>query len=99
MYAVVPAYSTMTVEFDLSYSQVGLMVSLWCLGYAIAHVPAGFAAAAWGLKRAAVWSGLITALSSGLIARSGSYRLVLPSRMLGRPGTPSVVAASFLLER
>ncbi|MDN5889302.1 MAG: hypothetical protein L0H57_06255, partial [Yaniella sp.] len=50
MYAVVPAYSRLTTEFGLSYSQVGLMVSLWFLGYAIAHIPAGFAAAAWGLK-------------------------------------------------
>ena|GEM_PF-6955779 len=97
MYAVVPAYSTMTVEFDLSYSQVGLMVSLWFLGYAIAHVPAGFAAAAWGLKRVAVWGGLITALSSGLIALSGSYGLVLTSRFIGGVGMSLVVASIFPL--
>jgi predicted MFS family arabinose efflux permease len=97
MYAVVPAYSLMTDEFALSYSQVGLMVSLWFLGYALAHVPAGFAAAAWGLKRVAVWGGLITAISSGLIAISGSYGLILTSRFIGGVGMSMVVAAIFPL--
>src|SRR5690606_7281606 len=97
MYAVVPAYSTLTTEFGLSYSQVGLMVSLWFLGYAIAHVPAGFAAAAWGLKRVAVWGGIITALSSGLIAMSGSYGLMLTARFIGGVGMSLVVAAIFPL--
>ena len=97
MYAVVPAYSTLTTEFSLSYSQVGLMVSLWFLGYALAHVPAGFAAAAWGLKRVAVWGGVITALSSGLIALSGSYGFMLFSRFIGGVGMSLVVAAIFPL--
>ena len=97
MYVVVPAYPTMTAEFGLSYSQIGLMVSLWFLGYALAHVPAGFAAAAWGLKRVAVWGGLITAISSGLIAMSGSYALMLTSRFIGGVGMSLVVAAIFPL--
>lgn len=97
MYAVVPAYSTMTAEFGLSYSQIGLMVSLWFLGYALAHIPAGFAAAAWGLKRVAVWGGLITAISSGLIAMSGSYGLMLTARFIGGVGMSLVVAAIFPL--
>lgn len=97
MYAIVPAYSTLTAEFGLSYSQVGLMVSLWFLGYALAHIPAGFAAAAWGLKRVAVWGGIITALSSGLIAMSGSYGFMLTSRFIGGVGMSLVVAAIFPL--
>lgn len=97
MYAVVPAYSTMTAEFGLSYSQIGLMVSLWFLGYALAHIPAGFAAAAWGLKNVAVWGGLVTAVSSGLIAMSGSYGLMLTARFIGGVGMSFVVAAIFPL--
>lgn len=97
MYAVVPAYSTLTQEFSLSYSQVGLMVSLWFLGYALAHIPAGFAAAAWGLKRVAVLGGLITAISSGLIALSGTYGFMLTSRFIGGLGMSLVVAAIFPL--
>ena len=97
MYAVVPAYSIMTEELGLSYSQVGLMVSLWFLGYALAHIPAGFAAAAWGLKRVAVWGGLITAISSGLIALSGSYGFILTARFIGGLGMSMVVAAIFPL--
>lgn len=97
MYAVVPAYSTLTAEFSLSYSQVGLMVSLWFLGYALAHIPAGFAAAAWGLKRVAVWGGIITALSSGLIALAGSYGFMLTARFIGGVGMSLVVAAIFPL--
>lgn len=97
MYAVVPAYSTLTTEFGLSYSQVGLMVSLWFLGYALAHVPAGFAAAAWGLKKVAVWGGLITAMSSGLIALAGSYGFMLTARFIGGVGMSLVVAAIFPL--
>lgn len=97
MYAVVPAYSTLTTEFDLSYSQVGLLVSLWFLGYAIAHIPAGFAAAAWGLKKVAVWGGFITALSSALIALSGSYGLMLSARFIGGVGMSLIVASIFPL--
>lgn len=97
MYAVVPAYSTLTTEFGLSYSQVGLMVSLWFLGYALAHIPAGFAAAAWGLKRVAVWGGIITALSSGLIAMADSYGFMLVARFIGGLGMSLVVAAIFPL--
>lgn len=97
MYAVVPAYSTLTAEFNLSYSQVGLMVSLWFLGYALAHIPAGFAAAAWGLKKIAVWGGIITALSSGLIAMAGSYGFMLTARFIGGVGMSLVVAAIFPL--
>ncbi|NWN89239.1 MAG: MFS transporter [Micrococcaceae bacterium] len=97
MYAIVPAYPTLTTELGLSYSQVGLMVSPWFLGYSIAHVPAGFAAAAWGLKHVAVWGGLITAVSSGLIAMSGSYGFMLTSRFIGGIGMSLVVASIFPL--
>ncbi len=97
MYAVVPAYPTLTTEFGLSYSQVGLMVSLWFLGYAIAHIPAGFAAAAWGLKKVAVWGGFITAASSALIALSSSYGLMLSARFVGGVGMSLIVASVFPL--
>lgn len=97
MYAVVPAYSRLTTEFGLSYSQVGLMVSLWFLGYAIAHIPAGFAAAAWGLKKVAVWGGFITAASSALIALSSSYGLMLSARFVGGVGMSLIVASIFPL--
>ncbi|WP_425579858.1 hypothetical protein [Yaniella flava] len=50
MYAIVPAYPTLTTELGLSYSQVGLMVSLWFLGYSIAHVPAGFRSSCLGFE-------------------------------------------------
>lgn len=97
MYAVVPAYPTLTEELGLSYSQIGLMVSLWFLGYALAHVPAGFAAAAWGLKKVAVWGGVITALSSVLIALSSSYGFMLSARFIGGLGMSLVVASIFPL--
>lgn len=97
MYAVVPAYPTLTEELGLSYSQIGLMVSLWFLGYALAHVPAGFAAAAWGLKKIAVWGGAITALSSVLIAISSSYGFMLSARFIGGVGMSLVVASIFPL--
>lgn len=97
MYAVVPAYPTLTAELGLSYSQIGLMVSLWFLGYALAHVPAGFAAAAWGLKKVAVWGGFITALSSGLIAVSSNYGVMLSARFVGGLGMSLIVASIFPL--
>lgn len=97
MYAVVPAYPTLTTELGLSYSQIGLMVSLWFLGYALAHVPAGFAAAAWGLKKVAVWGGFITALSSVLIAVSSSYGVMLSARFVGGLGMSLIVASIFPL--
>src|SRR5699024_2761721 len=97
MYAVVPAYPTLIAELGLSYSQIGLMVSLWFLGYAAAHVPAGFAAAAWGLKKVAVWGGFITAISSGLIAVSSSYGIMLTARFIGGVGMSLVVASIFPL--
>ncbi|GAA2032446.1 hypothetical protein GCM10009720_11050 [Yaniella flava] len=56
-----------------------------------------FAAAAWGLKHVAVWGGLITAVSSGLIAMSGSYGFMLTSRFIGGIGMSLVVASIFPL--
>lgn len=97
MYAIVPAYSTLEAEFGLSYSQVGLMVSLWFLGYAIAHIPAGFGAAAWGLKSMAVWGGFITAGSSLLIGMADSYGAMLTARFIGGVGMSMIVAAIFPL--
>lgn len=97
MYAIVPAYPVLTGTLGLSYSQVGLLVSLWFLGYAAGHIPAGFAVAAWGLKRIAVWGGFITALSSVVFAASETYSVMLIARFIGGVGMSMIVAAIFPL--
>lgn len=97
MYAIVPAYPVLTDTLALSYSQVGLLVSLWFLGYAAGHIPAGFAVAAWGLKSVAVWGGMLTAASSAFFAMTDSYTIMLLSRCLGGVGMSMVVAAIFPL--
>lgn len=97
MYAIVPAYPVLTDTLGLAYSQVGLLVSLWFLGYAVGHIPAGFAVAAWGLKRIAVWGGFITALSSIVFAMTELYGVMLIARFIGGLGMSMVVAAIFPL--
>lgn len=97
MYAIVPAYPTLTDSLALSYSQVGLLVSLWFLGYAGGHIPAGFAVAAWGLKKVAVWGGSVTAASSVFFAMTDSYSVMLVARCMGGIGMSMVVAAIFPL--
>lgn len=83
MYASVPAFPVIAADFDLRLSSVSLLVSAFFLGYAVAHVPAGFAGAAYGFKVVAVSGAGLLAASSALFAVSNSFALLLVSRLLG----------------
>ena len=97
MYATVPAFGALAEEFSLDLTQIGLLVSIWFLGYAIAHVPAGFAAAAWGIKKVAVWGAFALAASTLLFVVAESYSMLLVSRGLGGVAMSFMAGAPFPL--
>ncbi len=97
MYATVPAFGALGEEFSLDLTQIGFLVSIWFLGYAIAHVPAGFAAAAWGLKRVAVWGAFALAASTFLFVIAESYGMMVLSRGLGGIAMSFMAGAAFPL--
>lgn len=97
MYATVPAFGILQDEFSLDLTQIGLLVSIWFLGYAVAHVPAGFAAAAWGIKRVAVWGAFALVISTFLFVIAESYTMMVISRGLGGLAMSFMAGAAFPL--
>ncbi|WJZ18751.1 putative sulfoacetate transporter SauU [Corynebacterium guangdongense] len=97
MYATVPAFGILQEEFSLDLTQIGLLVSIWFLGYAVAHVPAGFAAAAWGIKRVAVWGAFALAVSTFLFVVADGYPMMVISRLLGGLAMSFMAGAAFPL--
>lgn len=97
MYATVPAFGALSEEFSLDLTQIGLLVSVWFLGYAIAHVPAGFAAAAWGIKKVAVWGAFALAASTLIFVFAESYGMLIFSRAIGGVAMSFMAGAAFPL--
>lgn len=97
MYATVPAFSALEEEFSIGLTEIGLLVSIWFLGYAVAHVPAGFAVAAWGLKRVAIWSAFALAGSTFLFVIADSYGMMVLSRGLGGVAMSFMAGVAFPL--
>lgn len=97
MYATVPAFGALAEEFSLDLTQIGFLVSIWFLGYAVAHVPAGFAAAAWGVKRVAVWGAFALTISTLIFAFAQSYGMIVFSRGLGGVAMSFMAGAAFPL--
>ncbi len=97
MYATVPAFGALQEEFSLDLTQIGLLVSVWFLGYAVAHVPAGFAAAAWGIKRVAVWGAFALAASTLIFVLADNYAMMVVSRLAGGLAMSFMAGAAFPL--
>ena len=97
MYATVPAFGMLEEEFSIGLTEIGLLVSIWFLGYAVAHVPAGFAVAAWGLKRVAIWSSFALAASTFLFVIAESYGMIVLSRGLGGVAMSFMAGVAFPL--
>jgi len=72
-------------------------VSLFFLGYALAHIPAGLAAAAWGYKSVTVAGLALLATSTTLFAMSDYLWMFLISRALGGVGMSMVAAGALPL--
>nr|WP_218681414.1 MFS transporter [Rhodococcus qingshengii] len=83
MYVPVPAFHSIGSTFSLSLSQLSLLVASFFVGYAVAHIPAGFAVAAYGYKRVAITGSALFAISTALFAVSNHFGLLLASRLLG----------------
>lgn len=97
MYSPVTAFGAMTDRFGLSLSDVTLLVSVYFLGYAIAHIPSGIAAAAYGLKQITVLGSFVVALSSFAIAIAPNFATLLVARALGGVGMSLIVASAIPL--
>ncbi|WP_342659759.1 putative sulfoacetate transporter SauU [Rhodococcus ruber] len=94
MYASVPAFGSIGDSFNLTLSQISLLVSAFFLGYAAAHIPAGFAAAAWGFKTVAVSGSALLTASTALFAVSNHFALLLISRFVGGMAMSMIVGSA-----
>lgn len=97
MYGPVSAFAMLVDDFSLSLGQVGILVSMFFLGYAGAHVPSGLAAAAFGLKRLAVGGGMLLVISTLLFSMANDYGVLLISRAIGGVAMSAIVAGIFPL--
>ncbi|WP_165943890.1 MFS transporter [Saccharopolyspora karakumensis] len=97
MYAMVPAFGSIAEEYGLGLTQISLLVSAFFLGYALAHIPAGFAAAAFGYKLVAVAGSALLAGSSLMGAVADGYVLFLLSRLIGGMSMSIIVGSAIPL--
>ncbi|WP_268952404.1 MFS transporter [Saccharopolyspora karakumensis] len=97
MYAMVPAFGPIAEEYGLDLTRISLLVSAFFLGYAIAHIPAGFAAAAFGYKPVAVIGSGMLAASSALGSLADGYMWFLLSRSVGGMSMSLIVGSAIPL--
>lgn len=97
MYSIVPAFFDIQRQYSLDLPQVSLFVSLFFFGYAAAHVPVGFAAAAYGAKTVTVVGTGLLAVSSIGFAFADNYVLFLLLRAIGGAGAAAIIGAGYQL--
>ncbi|WP_162486282.1 MFS transporter [Arthrobacter sp. Rue61a] len=66
-------FGEISAEFGLAISDVALLISVFVLTYGILHVPGGFVATRWGLKRAMAWGLTVEAIGVLMSATSTSF--------------------------
>ncbi|MEB3370526.1 MFS transporter [Saccharopolyspora mangrovi] len=97
MYAMVPAFGPIAEEYGLDLTRISLLVSAFFLGYAIAHIPAGFAAAAFGYKLVAVVGSGMLAASSLMSSVADGFTWFLLSRLIGGMSMSIIVGSALPL--
>ena len=82
-FSVFPVVSdSMAKEIGLNYAQIGLLMSVFSIFYAVVQIPSGVASDRVGGSKIASTSMLILGLSGLLLAYTPNYQLALAARVL-----------------
>jgi len=84
--SVAPVAPFLKAELDLSETQIGLLVSFFYAGAALASLPSGTLTDSLGVKKVLVAGQFITGIFLMLVVFAGSYYLMLPGMLLAGLG-------------
>ncbi|MFF7309463.1 MFS transporter [Streptomyces sp. NPDC008137] len=88
------ANTTVAKEFDLSSTQMGLLLAAFAWPYALANLPAGYLVDRFGPKRMYAWAAALWSLVSMLSATASSYGFMYAARVaLGVAEAPFFTAS------
>ncbi|NJQ02882.1 MFS transporter [Streptomyces zingiberis] len=94
------ANTTVAKEFDLSSTQMGLLLAAFAWPYALANLPAGYLVDRFGPKRLYAWAAGLWSLVSVLSATATSYGALYAARVaLGVSEAPFFTASLKVNER
>ncbi|MBW0115747.1 MFS transporter [Pseudonocardia abyssalis] len=92
---VAPAFPLMAVDLGVGIPELALLISLFVVGYGIAHIPAGMVLTRLGLKRTLVLGVLLQGLAGVTSGIAPDYALLATSRVIAGIGASIFVAAAY----
>ncbi|GAA3543756.1 MFS transporter [Amycolatopsis ultiminotia] len=92
---VATAFGAIGAEFDVGLDSLTLLISLFIIGYGLAHVPGGMLATAIGMKRTLVIGLAVQGLSGVLSGLSTTYPLLAVFRTVSGIGGSIFIAVAF----
>ncbi len=84
--AVSPVLSLIMAELNLSYTQGGLLVSLFALPGIIVSIPAGILSDRYGQKKIGIISFSLAIAGTAIVAAGGSFPVVIAGRIVAGVG-------------
>lgn len=89
---IATGFGPISEEFDLTISSVALLISVFVAAYGLIHIPGGFLATKWGLRRTLALGLAVEGVGALLSAGAQSYTQLMICRVLCGAGA-SVFAA------
>ncbi len=81
-FCIIPAFGGIVRDMRLSFPQVGAIVGMFIAGYGLAHIPGGWLAERYGLRRALLLGIAVETLGAALSAWAASFDLLLAARFV-----------------
>ena len=81
-FCIIPAFGGIVQDMRLSFPQVGAIVGMFIAGYGLAHIPGGWLAERYGMRRALLLGIAVESLGAGLSAWAPSFDLLLAARFV-----------------
>jgi len=81
-FCIIPAFGGIMHDMQLSFPQVGAIVGMFIAGYGLAHIPGGWLAERYGLRRALLLGIAVESLGAALSAWAPSFDLLLLARFI-----------------
>ena len=89
---IAPGFGAISDEFHLSISSIAVLISVFVAAYGLLHIPGGFLATRWGLRRTLALGLAVEGVGALLSAASQNYAQLMTSRVVCGVGA-SIFAA------
>ncbi len=81
-FCIIPAFGGIVRDMGLSFPQVGAIVGMFIAGYGLAHIPGGWLAERYGLRRALLLGIAVESAGAALSGWATSFDLLLAARFV-----------------